>query len=51
MHILYMVRSKIYLGRTLSIFKVRPSNGPDAIGRTPDNGRKTWSKIDPFSKI
>jgi len=45
MDILYMVRSRIYLGRTTSIFEVRPTNRPDAIRRKPDSGRRKWSKI------
>jgi len=48
MHFLYMVRSRIYRGRTLSIFEVRPTNRPDAIRRKPDSGRKKSSKIDVF---
>jgi len=45
MDILYMVRSRIYLGRTTSIFGVHPANRPDAIRRKPDSGRRKWSKI------
>jgi len=43
--VLYMVRSGIYLGRTLSIFEVRPTNRPDAIRPKPDSGGEKWSKI------
>jgi len=48
MDILYIIGSGIYLGRLLSIFRVRPTNCPDAIVRKPDSGRKKWSKIDVF---
>jgi len=39
-----MVRSRIYLGRTTSIFGVHPTNRPDAIRRKPDSGGKNGQK-------
>ena len=49
--ILYMVGSRIYLGRLLSIFKIRPANRPDAIVRKVDGGRKNRPKMAYFSRF
>jgi len=35
-----MVGTEIYRGVFLSIFRVCPTNRPDAIGRKPDSGGK-----------
>jgi len=46
-----MVRSRIYVGRLLSIFGIRPANRPEAIVRNVDGGRKNRPKMAYFSRF
>ena len=51
MDILYAIRRGIYPGRTLSIFRIHPTNRPDAIVRKVDGGRKNRPKMAYFSRF